>query len=325
MQEIGRAGRDGQPAVCELLACRDDVVTLENFSYGDTPTADAIESLTRELLEGGETLEVSVYDMSAQHDVRDLVVKTLLTYLELEKILQPTGPVYTEFNFQPLRPSTEILQKFDAQRAEFLKQIFQHSRQKGKSWLTIDVTDLARKLGEGRERIVSALDYLDQTGEIVLQTAGLRYGYKVTKRPADMAKLLAHLNERFARREEHDIARLKKVVALAECGGCYTRYLLEYFGEQRENCVHCSRCGGATKQILPPTPGAQVKDADRAAVKQLVAERHAALRSPRQLARFLCGITSPATSKAKLRKHQDFARLESVPFAEVLALAEILA
>jgi ATP-dependent DNA helicase RecQ len=36
MQEIGRAGRDGQPAVCELLACRDDLVTLENFSYGDS-------------------------------------------------------------------------------------------------------------------------------------------------------------------------------------------------------------------------------------------------------------------------------------------------
>ena len=37
MQEIGRAGRDGEPAVCELLACADDVVTLENFTYGDTP------------------------------------------------------------------------------------------------------------------------------------------------------------------------------------------------------------------------------------------------------------------------------------------------
>ncbi|MDZ4658895.1 MAG: ATP-dependent DNA helicase RecQ [Bythopirellula sp.] len=109
MQEIGRAGRDGKPAVCELLACRDDLVTLENFSYGDTPTAAAIESLTRELLEGEETLEVSVYDLSARHDVRDLVVKTLLTYLELEKILQPTGPVYTEFKFQPQKPSAEIL------------------------------------------------------------------------------------------------------------------------------------------------------------------------------------------------------------------------
>ena len=322
MQEIGRAGRDGQPAVCELLACRDDVVTLENFSYGDTPTREAIESLTRELLDGEEVLEISVYDLSARHDVRDLVVKTLLTYLELEKILLPTGPVYTEFKFQPQKPSAEILKKFDAPRAEFLKNIFQCTRKKGKTWLTIDVIEVALKLGQSRERIVSALDYLDQTGDILLQTAGLRYGYKVTKRPTDWAQLLLHLNERFTRREEHDIARLRKVVALAECGGCYTRFLLEYFGEHRENCGHCSRCGGATKQMLPAAQGATMNDGDRTAVKQLVAERHAALKSPRQLARFLCGIASPATTKAKLRSHRNFGCLDRVPFAEVLASAE---
>ena len=37
-QEIGRAGRDGEPAVCELYACEDDIPTLENFAFGDTPT-----------------------------------------------------------------------------------------------------------------------------------------------------------------------------------------------------------------------------------------------------------------------------------------------
>jgi ATP-dependent DNA helicase RecQ len=150
----------------------------------------------------------------------------------------------------------------------------------------------------------------------------LRYGYKMVRRPEDLQPVLQHLNERFARREEQDIARLRKVVALAECGGCYTRYLLEYFGEQRENCGHCSRCAGGKKQIMPPTAGAAVDGADRATVKQLIAERHHSLRSPRQIARFLCGITSPATTKAKLRKHAAFGRLESVPFAQVLALAE---
>ena len=37
-QEIGRAGRDGEPSIVEMLACPDDVPTLENFAYGDTPT-----------------------------------------------------------------------------------------------------------------------------------------------------------------------------------------------------------------------------------------------------------------------------------------------
>jgi ATP-dependent DNA helicase RecQ len=97
---------------------------------------------------------------------------------------------------------------------------------------------------------------------------------------------------------------------------------LEYFGEQRKNCGHCSRCEGAKKQIMPPAAGAAIDGADRAIVKQLIAEKHHSLRSPRQIARFLCGITSPATTKDKLRKHAAFGRLESVPFAQVLALAE---
>lgn len=36
-QEIGRAGRDGENAFCEILANRDNVNVLENFVYGDTP------------------------------------------------------------------------------------------------------------------------------------------------------------------------------------------------------------------------------------------------------------------------------------------------
>ena len=44
-QEIGRAGRDGEPSICELFACRDDVPTLENFTFGDTPTREAIAGL----------------------------------------------------------------------------------------------------------------------------------------------------------------------------------------------------------------------------------------------------------------------------------------
>jgi ATP-dependent DNA helicase RecQ len=321
MQEIGRAGRDGRPAVCELLACRDDLTTLENFSYGDTPTPKAIHSLVRELVPNAEQIEISTFQLSADHDVRELVLKTLLTYLELEGILQSTGALYTEFKYLPHKPSAEILKKFNAERAEFLQKIFQCSR-KAKKWLSIDVVEAAKRLDSTRERIVAALDYLDQTGDIDLQTTGLRHGYRVVKRPKSLDEIAAKLVERFTRREENDIARLRQVVSFAECGGCYTRFLLEYFGERRDNCGHCSRCGGTPKQSLPMGAIQRVTDADRGAVKQLMREQHSALSSPRQIARFLCGIASPATTKAKLRSHKEFGRLQEVPFAEVLAMAE---
>ena len=71
-QEIGRAGRDGAPSICELFACPDDVPTLENFAFGDTPTREALEGLLDEIFahEEGVPFAVSEYDLSTRHDVR---------------------------------------------------------------------------------------------------------------------------------------------------------------------------------------------------------------------------------------------------------------
>jgi ATP-dependent DNA helicase RecQ len=55
-----------------------------------------------------------------------------------------------------------------------------------------------------------------------------------------------------------------------------------------------------------------------------VAEDRQSLRTPRQLARFLCGLTSPATSRERLGRHAAFGLLASVPFAAVLTRAESL-
>ena len=69
-------------------------------------------------------------------------------------------------------------------------------------------------------------------------------------------------------------------------------------------------------------PGARPVEAEAGLLRQLRAESHDALATPRQLARFLCGIASPATTRAKLRTHALFGAFESVPFQEVLAFVE---
>ena len=61
-----------------------------------------------------------------------------------------------------------------------------------------------------------------------------------------------------------------------------------------------------------------------AALRKLIAEGRLSLRTPRQLTRFLCGLTSPATTRERLGRHAGFGLLAQVPFAEVLALAETL-
>ena len=77
---------------------------LENFAYGDTPSREALAALLDELLAGtpGDELVVAEYDLSTRFDVRPLVLKTLLTYLELEGLLRQGTPFYAGYRVRPL-------------------------------------------------------------------------------------------------------------------------------------------------------------------------------------------------------------------------------
>src|SRR5436305_9294248 len=106
-QEIGRAGRDGQPALCAILTCTDDLLALQSFAYGDTPDLAAVRGLLAELASFAGSpsgMELSLYDLSARHDIRPLVIRTLLTYLELAGDLEAGTPVYAEYELRPLVP-----------------------------------------------------------------------------------------------------------------------------------------------------------------------------------------------------------------------------
>jgi ATP-dependent DNA helicase RecQ len=114
-------------------------------------------------------------------------------------------------------------------------------------------------------------------------------------------------------------------VAYAEQPGCSTRWLLRWFGEEMPaNCGHCDGCRKPSSQIrqLSCTGRRCISTEDVALIQMLLQERHPALRNARQLARFLCGISSPATSKAKLTKRNEFGLLAEVPFLQVLAQIE---
>lgn len=320
-QEIGRAGRDGKPSMCELLACADDVVALENFSYGDTPGQKAISSFVADVLGRGPVFDVSVYDLSRDHDVRPLVVKTLLTYLELENVIESTGPFYTGYKFQPQKTSAEIFAHVGDERAEFLRRVFRHAR-KGKTWLSLDVEQVSQDIGEPRTRIVSALTYLDETGDLILQASGVRQGYRVREVPGQQDSLCATLNGRFQKREKNDIERISRVLEFAEHDACITRHLLAYFGEEHTECGHCCRCEGIRAQPVPPAHHRPLSDVQPGQLQRLTEEGDGALATPRQRTRFLCGISSPATTRAKLRAHPLFGIFQSVPFHKVLALVK---
>jgi ATP-dependent DNA helicase RecQ len=157
---------------------------------------------------------------------------------------------------------------------------------------------------------------------LILQVAGVRQGYRRLRDPEDVDGLIATLIERFQRREENDLERIRQVLRFAAHTGCLTQYVLAYFGEVRDVCGHCARCKGVDHPPLPDVASPTLDADDRTRIRALLDEKHGALRTPRQQARFLCGLTSPATTKAKLRKHGMFGAYETVPFKTVLEFVE---
>ena len=150
----------------------------------------------------------------------------------------------------------------------------------------------------------------------------MRQRFTLLQQPPSLDELRDRLAERFDRREQSETERIERVVALVEHDGCQVQSLVGYFGETRvDPCGHCSYCLTGTAQRLPEPAATPAIDLDRAALDKLSAEHPTALGTPRQRARFLCGLTSPATTKAKLTRHALFGALADQRFVAVLALA----
>ncbi len=327
-QEIGRAGRDGEQSTCELFACREDVPTLENFAYGDTPTREAIDGLVAHVLAHpvGEQFAVSEYDLSARYDVRPLVLKTILTYIELDGYLEQGTPFYAGYAVRPINGTfADAFVRFDAARADFLRRVLASGKE-GRTWTTVDPEASAAAIGEDRDRIVAALGYLEQQGLVELKATDVRQRYTLRAQPASLTKVGDGLTARFERREQSEAERIARVVALVTHDGCQVLALVAYFGETRaEPCGHCTFCLTGKAQHLPEPSEPVALHLDEQAFDEVAAQHPAALGTPRQCARFLCGLTSPATTRAKLSRHPLFGSLADQRFGEVLRRCESLA
>jgi ATP-dependent DNA helicase RecQ len=317
-QEIGRAGRNGEPSICRMLVCTDDLNVLENFIYGDTPDESALHSLIGTLFSLGEKFDVSLYTLSAEHDVRPLVLRTLLTYLELAGYLKSGTPFYADYQFKPLLSSREILSRFEGERRDFLATLF-HQSVKGRTWFSLDLDQAVAALDTTRERIVRALDWLGEQQLLEIKVAGIRHRYQRLRQPASTEKLATELHRRILDREQAEIHRLQQVLKLIALDSCQTNALTAHFGEQREQpCGHCSWCHRGKSEI-PPRQSPVISEDILQEVYDLQREQVEVLTSPRLLTRFLCGITSPWLSRSKLNAHALFGSLEKAPFADVLA------
>ena len=295
-QEIGRAGRDGRPSTCHLLLVTRDVNVLEDFIHCDTPDKAALGSLPDErFAEAGSELELALTDLAARHDLRLLVLRTLLTHLELDGFLEGGTPFYADYRFKPLMSSAQILARFDGERRHFLAHLLRLAV-KERLWFRIDPAAAARVLGCERERVVRALD--------------------------DREALAIALHRRMLQREKAEHARLIQVLDSAGLSACHSAALAAHLGEiLPQPCGQCTGCQGLAASVCERGTSA-IPETLAVELGALRAGTGQALASPRAVARLLCGLPSPSLTRARLASHTLCGRCAEVPSEQVMQWAE---
>ncbi|MBU2333699.1 MAG: RecQ family zinc-binding domain-containing protein, partial [Gammaproteobacteria bacterium] len=325
-QEIGRAGRDGQPSDCLVLANRDSLSVLQNFVYGDTPEREGIRCVLDELLQSGAggQWELMLNQLSDQSNIRQLPLKTLLVQLELRGIIAPRFAYFAEYRFKYLLEPEVLVAKFEGERRQFVEAIV-HTSARARTWCTLDFDALYQQHGADRGRVVKALEYFQEKGWIELESKQMTDVYALLDGGFDAESLSGELHAYFKAHEGSEITRINNMLALFESSECLSQRLAAYFGDQQapQRCGHCSVCRGQVAKLPEPPALAALEQIDLAARCAEFSQRFAQLKggapSAECLTRFLCGISVPVFTKLKARQIPGFASLEAYPYAEVRA------
>ena len=317
-QEIGRAGRDGEDSVCETLLVPEDRIVLDNFAYGDTPSEKAIRRFVEFLVGQPESFFVSYYSLAYEADIRDSVVRTLMTNLELEGWLQATSPRYDAYQYKPRVTSTEILKNFEGERRVFASNVLSLTVKK-KIWFEINLAQAADRLKCDRTRIVKMLDYFAEKGWVELKASGLVHGYRKLKPITDIDAMTAQLHDYVTDRQVGELSRLNELFELMCANRCQSAMLSEHFGQKIETeCGSCSFCRGEAINELPELRVPRVGDSALTGLRAVQKKRPAELSEVLQQARFLCGLSSPKSTRARLSREPLYGCCSAVPFDAVL-------
>nr|WP_315445224.1 ATP-dependent DNA helicase RecQ [uncultured Pseudomonas sp.] len=328
-QEIGRAGRDGEPSDCLVLANRDSLNVLENFVYGDTPERDGIRYVLDELKASAPEgqWEFLLGPLADQSNIRALPLKTLLVQLELRGLIAPRYAYYAEYRFKYLLEPEALLERFEGERRDFVAAIIQTSS-RARTWATVSFEAMYTQYSAERNRVVKALDYFQEKGWVELESKQMTEVYSLLHSDFDSDVLSGELHDYFTRHEQTEVARIHAMLEVFATERCLGYRLAEYFGDHDapERCGHCSVCHGQIARLPAPPELPALVDKNFAALCGEFIHRHeqhtGSVPTAERLTRFLCGISVPLFTKLKARAISGYATLEEYPYAEVRGWAQ---
>ncbi len=257
-QEAGRAGRDGRPATCTLLYQTQDRRLMDFFITSTYPERGTILAVLNALYDragvgvGGSTTEAVHADAaSLAADLHLPVghVSGVLSLLQRSGVILSTGAQGRAT--LRMRSSTERLREFvdhaPAERARAVEVLgrllsgssFDHP-------VSFDVNAVLRRSGITLAEFSDAVRSL-HLARILQYTPPEGGGGIVLLRPRPPRGVIPVDMADLARRRDHALSKLDRMIQYAESPQCKRNLILNYFGDAdvRGTCGRCSSCTGS--------------------------------------------------------------------------------
>jgi len=318
-QEIGRAGRDDEESLCEILANNDSLNIQENFVYGDTPEKEAIKLLIEQIQQTQEPFwETKMVSLSNETNIRVLPLKTLLVYLEMTGIIKPLYTYFEEYSFKNIQNTEQIINQFQGERKTFIAALFNNCVVKQK-FTYVDMQAIINNYQTDRNRIIVALEYFEQKGILELQAKQAVERFSIINKAFDSEELATKMFNKFSQKETAEIERIHNMLGFFAANRCLSKQLANYFGENLafDKCGHCSHCKSGQADFFSPDNLTDINSLDFHQLTREFVERIEDKYSHSNLCKYLCGIATPIFRKYKIRQLPYFAKLEQYPYADV--------
>lgn len=319
MQESGRAGRDGKHSLCQLLACGDDLIPLENFVQAKQVSEQSLTNLIDSIYAQGRHARLSPYHTRARYGFHGSTLDILLARLEVSGKIKFTGTTWRYIWAWPVAGRRIDLSGYSKKIQQALEHIFSLGER-------YDTELVKEQFSLSAGKLWNVIFELRDTGDIVCKPSGWFWNYRIKLENVDPVLVTKQLLESFQKQRLTDLEKLEHVSKIATSRSCIPNSIAKWFGEKVS--APCGVCSSCLKQKrprkLPTSPHTEVSDQQLETILELINSPKKRLRSNQQLTRFLCGISTPYLRHYWLTRNAHFGMLSEHPYSEVYAYSKAL-
>jgi ATP-dependent DNA helicase RecQ len=252
-QEIGRAGRDGEPATARLLFNHGDVFLQERMIRGGRPDEVLLRDLWRHARRAS-AFDGTAPQLAAALGVRQAQVAAAVRLLEEAGRLERVPAQGVSVRVDLLEPRAALSPRAHAQRAVLgaLASALGPA-QSGE----VRLEALAASAGLSTDAVRRALAALEAGGVLFYQLPPSAHLLKAIGDELEGERLEQAIG-RAKWREQHELDLLRQMTRFAYARSCRRQVLLRHFGEQpREPCGRCDNCArrASRQRSRRPPPG----------------------------------------------------------------------